>query len=95
MIEAEDFNNVTWAASSSLLGGAKFSCQVLKIAVREYCVIEDTFFSELEDRHELEKSSLLYRNVELVLNDSLDNTRSARAQAQSSHDVLCNKTRAL
>lgn len=83
-----DAIDVTQMASGTLQPEAQSATQMLMVAMREYCVVKDTSFNELEDLHKLEIGSTLHQNVNLLLADPLSNTRNARGQASSTHDVL-------
>lgn len=59
------------------------------MAVSEYCFVKDTLFNELENSHDPNMDSALHQNVTLVLIGLSYNTRNARGQNTSAHDVFC------
>lgn len=73
----KDVTDMTPAASSPLHSEAESAFQVLKVALREYRLVKDTSFSELEELHELEAGSALHKMINLVLADTLYNSCSA------------------
>lgn len=83
----ENVIGVTPPASGALQPEVELAFQMFKVAIREYCFIKETSFSELEDLHELEKSSSQHQSVNLVLTDPGSSTCSARGHASSAHNV--------
>lgn len=80
---------VTLAAFGTLQPEAELAFQVFKAAMREYCVVKDTSFNELENLHDLETGSALHQNTTLVLADTRDSTCSAQGQMNYAHDAIC------
>lgn len=88
----ENVIDVTVAASSAPQPEARSAFQVLKIATKEYCFVKDTAFNEPEFLHELETSSVLQQNMNLMLAKPPKNTRSARVLASSDHVIFAKRT---
>lgn len=59
---------------------------MLKPAMNKYCFVGRTSFSDLEDEYDLKTGSVLTNKINLVLADSLYNTRSALCQSKSAHE---------
>lgn len=87
---AKDVIEVTPEASGALQPKARSGLQLLAVAMKRYCFVNNTSFSELEDLNEL--GSALHRNVKPVLADPPLIARSARGQASCAHDVFNKKT---
>lgn len=75
-IKKEDVTDVTSAASVALQPESESAIQVLIVPTTEYCFAKDTSLSELGDLHELDTSSALHQDVNLMLADSLYSTRT-------------------
>lgn len=91
MIRLEDVNGASPVVSGALQLEAKSSFQVYKTATRVHRFVTDTFLNELEDLHELETSSALHRNQNLVLADFPCSIHSAQGQGISAHDAVCSE----
>lgn len=64
--EVRDVTDMTPTASGALQPEAQSAFDRLKVALREYCFIKNTFLDEVEELQELETVSALRRNLNLV-----------------------------
>lgn len=80
----QDFTDATKTFFGSLQLEAESALLLVKVAMREYCFMENTSFSEVKDLHDLKMGSALHQNVNLVLADPPHSTRSTPGQAISS-----------
>lgn len=62
--------------------------ELLRSGMTKFCLIQDTFFDDLEDKYQLLTGSVLTENMSLVPAYLLCSTRSARIQPSSAHDVF-------
>lgn len=65
----ENFIDAVPAASGPPQQEAESAFQLLKTAMTEHYLVQDTFFNEPEDLRELETDSALHLNVDLLLAD--------------------------
>lgn len=59
-IKLEDVIDAIQAVCGALQPEAESASHILKVAMREYCLLKDIFFKELEDLHVLETDFTLY-----------------------------------
>lgn len=89
--KVDDVIDVRPAASGAQQLEAESALWKLKLAMMEYRFVKSISFNELEDLYDLDDGSALHQNVNLLLANLLYSTRSAWIQANSDHDVFCEK----
>lgn len=77
----------TLAAFDVLQPKAKSASHLLKLAMGEYCFVNNTSCNELEDLHDLETGSALHQNMRLMLADSP--THQAQCGVRQSLLTMC------
>lgn len=87
--KVESVPNAAPTVSGALQPEAKIAFQVFHGAVEECSFVKDASCDELKDLSELEISSAVHQNVNLVLPDPSYSTRSLGGQASFAHDVIC------
>lgn len=66
---------------------------ILGSAMKKYCLVREDSLKNLEDEYELETSSVLTENVNLLLTDPAYNTRVLQNQSNYAHEVVSKRYR--